>query len=61
MVIRKIIFRKGFFPEVVAELDFDLIYTSIIDYAMNDEEYVGFGENLIKKIISVSLTTGKHH
>ncbi len=31
-----------FNPEVVADIHFELVYTCIIDYAMNDEEYVIF-------------------
>ena len=65
MVIRTNYFRQGFFPEVVADLHFDLAYTSIIDYAMNDEEYVSFLRKIFKakidKFVLVSLTTGKHH
>ncbi|MEK9702304.1 MAG: hypothetical protein VW829_09805 [Deltaproteobacteria bacterium] len=61
----KITFRQGFFPEVVADLHFDLAYTSIIDYAMNDEEYVSFLRKIynsqLNKFVSVSLITGKHH
>lgn len=64
-------FRQGFFPDAVRGERFEVAYTSVIDYAMEDNKYCRFLNDVydygIKEFMLTDLHTGqlnwefKHH
>jgi len=56
-------FRKGYFPDAVKGEIFDVAYASVIDYCMNDDQYIRFLSSVydfgIKEFMLAELMTGQ--